>query len=211
MSGNGVPPYRIETERLVLRCWDPRDAPLLKDAIDSSLEHLRPWMPWAREEPKPLEATVELLRRFRGVFDLGQDFPYAIFSPDEQEVLGGTGFHTRVGEGAFEIGYWIRAGRAGQGLTTEAVGALTRAAMMLDGIDRLEIHVDPENAASRRIPEKLGYTEEATLRRRLPPLSAGDEPRDEVVYSLLAEEFRASPLAPVPLRAYGAGGERLEA
>ena len=58
MSGNGVPPYRIETERLVLRCWDPRDAPLLKDAIDSSLDHLRPWMPWAREEPKPLEETL---------------------------------------------------------------------------------------------------------------------------------------------------------
>ena len=31
-------PYRIETERLVLRCYDPEDAPLLKDAVDRSLE-----------------------------------------------------------------------------------------------------------------------------------------------------------------------------
>jgi RimJ/RimL family protein N-acetyltransferase len=39
------PPYRIETERMVLRCWDPADAGLLKEAIDASLDHLRPWMP----------------------------------------------------------------------------------------------------------------------------------------------------------------------
>jgi RimJ/RimL family protein N-acetyltransferase len=122
------PPYRIETPRLVLRCWEPRDAPLLKDALDSSLEHLRPWMPWARYEPEPLEAKVDLLRRFRGSFDLGQDFVYGIFSREESEVLGGTGLHTRVGDDAFEIGYWIRASRTREGLATEAAAALTRVA-----------------------------------------------------------------------------------
>ncbi len=60
------PPYRIVTGRLCIRCWHPADAPLLKDAIDSSLAHLRPWMPWAHDEPQPLEAKAELLRRFRG-------------------------------------------------------------------------------------------------------------------------------------------------
>ncbi len=49
------PPYRIRTERLTIRCWEPRDASLLKDALDSSLDHLRPWMPWALEEPRPLD------------------------------------------------------------------------------------------------------------------------------------------------------------
>ena len=45
-------PYRIEVEDgPVVRCWDPRDAPLLKDAVDSSLEHLRQWMLWANDEP----------------------------------------------------------------------------------------------------------------------------------------------------------------
>jgi hypothetical protein len=43
-SGQG-PAYRIHTHRLVLRCWQPTDAPLLKAAIDVNLEHLRPWMP----------------------------------------------------------------------------------------------------------------------------------------------------------------------
>ena len=73
------PAYRIVTPRLIVRCWEPRDAPLLKEAIDSSLDHLRPWMPWARHEPQTLAEKVELLREFRGQFDLGANSVYAIF------------------------------------------------------------------------------------------------------------------------------------
>jgi hypothetical protein len=59
---------------VVARCWEPRDAPLLKEAVDSSIDHLLPWMPWAAGEPQTLDEKVRLLRRFRGQFDLGQDF-----------------------------------------------------------------------------------------------------------------------------------------
>lgn len=202
------PPYRITTDRLTVRCWEPRDAPLLKEAIDSSLEHLRPWLPWARDEPQPLSEKVQLLRRFRGSFDLGQDFVYAIFSADESEVVGGTGLHTRVGDDAFEIGYWIRASRARQGLATEAVAALTRVAFAVCGVDRVEIHVDPANTASLGIPRKLGFREEATLRRRLP---AGGEgaPRDEVVFSLFADQLEGTPVAAARVEAYDSAGARL--
>ncbi len=96
-SGFPPPPYLIRTERLAIRCWEPRDAPLLKEALDTSLDHLRPWMPWAADEPKPVEEKAELLRMFRGRFDLGEDFVYGIFTRDETEVVGGTGLHTRVG------------------------------------------------------------------------------------------------------------------
>ncbi len=68
------PAYRIKTLRMVLRCWDPADAPLLKAAIDENLDHLRPWMPWAHDEPEELQAKIERLRVMRGKFDLGQDF-----------------------------------------------------------------------------------------------------------------------------------------
>lgn len=202
------PPYRIETERLIIRCWDPRDAPLLKEAVDSSVEHLRPWLPWAQDEPQPLEQKVQLLRRFRGEFDLGRDFVYGIFGADESEVVGGTGLHTRVGEGAFEIGYWIRASRPRQGLATEAVAALTWVAFAVCGADRIEIHVDPDNVASLGVPRKLGFHEEATLRRRL---LAGDgaPKRDEVVLSLFCDEVEATPVSRVQVQAYDAAGSRL--
>src|SRR2546429_7509923 len=99
-----TPPYRIETERLVIRCWEPQDAPLLKEAIDSSLDHLRPWMPWAREEPQSLAQKVELLRHFRGRFDLGKEFVVGVFSADEGEVVGGTGLHRRGRGGGVGVG-----------------------------------------------------------------------------------------------------------
>jgi RimJ/RimL family protein N-acetyltransferase len=199
------PPYRIETERLVLRCWEPRDAPLAKDAVDSSLEHLRPWMPWANADPQPLAENVALLRQFRGWFDLGQDFVYGVFTADESQAVGGSGLHTRVGDDAFEIGYWIRASRIGEGLATEVTAALTHVAFEACGVDRVEIRVDPENERSLAVPRKLGFAEEGTLRRRLPPMGDG-EPRDVVVFALFRDAYPGTPSAAARLAAYDAAG-----
>jgi RimJ/RimL family protein N-acetyltransferase len=199
-----TPPYRIVTERLTLRCWEPRDAAALKEAVDSSIDHLRPWMPWAADEPQTLEQKVALLRGFRGLFDKDEDYIYGIFSRDEAEVVGGTGLHKRHGEGAFEIGYWIRVGRIGEGLATEASAALTRVAFEVCDVDRVEIRVDPPNERSRKVPLKLGYAEEATLRRRLEPGL-----RDVVIYSIFSDGFAGTPSASVQLEAYDAIGERV--
>ncbi|HEV7132704.1 MAG TPA: GNAT family N-acetyltransferase, partial [Gaiellaceae bacterium] len=142
--GIATAPYRIETERLVIRCYDPaHDAPLLKEAVDSSIEHLLPWMPWARFEPQSVDEKVQLLRMFRGQFDLDQNYVYGIFSADETEQLGGTGLHPRSNEGSLEIGYWVAAGAIGQGIATEVTAVLTRAGFELAGLDRVDIQVEP--------------------------------------------------------------------
>ncbi|HEY6834891.1 MAG TPA: GNAT family protein [Gaiellaceae bacterium] len=203
-----APPYRIVTERLVVRCYEPSDAPALKEAVDSSLEHLRPWMPWAHEEPQTVEKKVELLRTFRGQFDLGQNFVYALFSPDESQLVGGSGFHLRVGDDAFEIGYWIRASEEGKGLVTESTAALTRVGFEVCEVDRIEIHVEPENARSARIPQKLGYVEEARLRRRLYPGPSG-EPRDAIVYTMFRSDYPGTPAESARLEAFDAQGQRV--
>jgi RimJ/RimL family protein N-acetyltransferase len=186
----------------------PRDAPLLKEAVDASLDDLRQWMPWARNEPQALEEKVQLLRRFRGQFDLGETFVYGLFSSDESEVLGGSGLHTRAGEGAFEIGYWIRSSRAGQGLATGVTAALTRVGFEVCEVDRIEIHCEPANERSMRIPRKLGYAEEARLRRRL-YASPGGEPRDVVVFSLFRDTYAGTSAASAELQAFDAAGRRV--
>jgi len=201
------PPYRIVSERLVICCWEPQDAPLLKGAIDSSLDHLRRWMPWARAEPQELSEKVALLRRFRGQFDLGRDFVMGIFDLGERDVLGGTGLHKRRGSDALEIGYWIRASHVGRGLATESSAALTRIAFELCDVDRVEIRIDPANEASLTIPRKLGFVEEGILRRRLPPDEDG-VPRDAIVFSLFRDGFAGSPSFSAPVQAFDAGGER---
>jgi RimJ/RimL family protein N-acetyltransferase len=193
------PPRRIETGRLVLRSYEPTDAQLLRDALDESIDHLREFMPWAHEEPKPLEESVERLTRFRDEFEAGQNFTYGIFARDESELLGSTGFHPRVGPRALEIGYWVRASRTRNGIATESTAALTRVAFEHCDVDRVELRIIPENAPSLGVPRKLGFVEEATLRRRLPWLP-GEPFRDAVVFSLFREDFAASPAASVQVR-----------
>ena len=146
------PAYRIETKRLVVRCYNPSDASLLAESVIESLEHLRPWMPWVYNEPEPLEEKAGRLKRFRGLFDLGQDFVYGIFDPQETKLIGGNGLHTRLGDSELEIGYWIHRDYVNQGLVTETTAALVRVAFELIHIHRLEIHCDPGNAASAAVP-----------------------------------------------------------
>jgi RimJ/RimL family protein N-acetyltransferase len=207
VSWEGPPaPHRIETERLVIRCYELQDAPLLKEAIDSSLEHLRPWMPWALAEPQTLEEKIRLVEYFRSSFDSGENFTYAIFDADENRLVGGTGLHPRVGPGGLEIGYWIRASAARQGIATEAAAVLTRVGLEVCEADRIEIRIEPRNRASTGIPRKLGFVEEATLRRRLPGRQGGPL-RDVTIFTMFREDF--DPAIAPDLRAFDARGERL--
>src|SRR5215211_7313703 len=158
------PAYRIETKRLVVRCYEPSDASLLAESVSENVEHLRPWMPWVYAEPEPLEEKAQRLKRFRGLFDLGQDFVYGIFNKEDTKLIGGTGLHTRLGENQLEIGYWIHKDYINQGLVTESTAALVKVAFELVHVHRLEIHNDPQNFASAAVPRKLGFTHEGTLR-----------------------------------------------
>lgn len=208
MSPLRHPPYRIATKRLVIRCWNPDDAPRLSEALAESRTELLPWLPWAADEPRPLDDRVELLRSFRGRFDLGEDFTYGILDPKERSVLGGTGLHTRAGADALEIGYWIRTRRTGRGLATEAAAALTKVCFELLGLDRVEIRAEPDNDASLAIPGKLGFTREGVLKRRLP--GADGTKRDVVICSLFAAGYAGSPASKVRLRAWDAAGREME-
>ena len=181
------PPRRLETERLLIRCWQPDDAVALRAALDPSLDHLRPWLPWAWVEPHTVVQTARRLADFKNGFDEGEEFVYGLFEPDESSVIGGIGLHRRVGLGALEIGYWIRVDRTRRGFATEAVIAVTTAGLALPGVDRIEIHCDPRNAPSRRIPERLGYRLVET--RIADKTTHEGEPRDTVVYEVTGAEW----------------------
>jgi RimJ/RimL family protein N-acetyltransferase len=79
------PAYRIETKRLVVRCYNPSDATLLAESVTQNIDHLRPWMPWVYSEPEPIEEKIRRLKVFRGTFDLGQNYVYGIFNLEESK------------------------------------------------------------------------------------------------------------------------------
>lgn len=198
--------YRIETKRLVVRCYDPSDAPLLAESVMESLEHLRPWMPWVYNEPEPMERKVQRLKRFRGLFDLGQDFVYGIFNPENTKLIGGTGLHTRLDEDQLEIGYWIHKDYINHGLVTEVTAALVKVAFELIHIHRLEIHCDPANLASAAVPRKLGFTHEGTLRAKTRFLEGWS---DSMIWGLLETEYPESPSAKAEIKVFDADGQQV--
>ena len=200
--------YRIETERLVIRCYEPADALKLQRAIVSSLDHLRPWIPWARQEPRELEWMIGVIRQFRGRFDLGQDAVYGIFDQSETVQVGGTGLHNRIAKDAREIGYWIDVNHINRGYATEVVSALIKVGFEIEGLARLEIRCDPANHASRKIPQRLGFRHETTLKDQ----GAGEngKPVDLMVWALSRQKYEESRLREVRLKAFDFMGRPIE-
>jgi RimJ/RimL family protein N-acetyltransferase len=142
---------------LVLRAPDAADADAVAEAINESLEHLRPWMAWATE---PAVAADQALRLALGreAFDAGGDANYTWFDGDE--VVGGGGIMGRQGPGVAEIGYWVRVGRTGRGIATRAVIALGALVWQQagEGVDRIEIRCDEANVRSAAVARRAGFS-----------------------------------------------------
>lgn len=179
-----VLPERWLTPRMILRCPTPDDVPQVNAAVNESLDRLKPWMPWAQAtqthegaEPHFRRMQAEFLRRENLVL-----FMFERGAADaEGRFIGGCGLHYIDWTlRRFEIGYWRRSS-AISGLIDEAVQALTRIAFDELKAQRVEIRMDANNDASRRVAERNGYTFEGVLRAdsRTPT----GEPRDTRLYS----------------------------
>ncbi len=106
----------------------------------------------------------------------------------DDELAGGVGL-TWDGYGiAGEIGYWTRAPFEGRGLITRAALEFTRLAFEHVGLNRVVIRAGVRNTRSRVVPQRLGYVEESVERGGGRGLGGY---YDIVVYSMLAEEWRA--------------------
>ena len=149
-------PVEVElADGIVLRAPDPIDASSTAAAVNASLPHLERFLDWAKE-PTTIDFQAVRLAIAREAFDAGGDATYTVFAGDE--VVGAVGLHRRLGAGALEVGYWLRASREGQGIMTAAVRAMVEIAFDVDGAERVVIHCHPDNARSAAIPQRLGFT-----------------------------------------------------
>lgn len=85
-----------------------------------------------------------------------------------------------------EVGYVLSRAHWGRGYAQEAVRAALRFAFTAMDVWRVEADVHPDNAASLRLLERLGFRREGYLRTRW---WVGGEPSDSVVLGLLRDEF----------------------
>ena len=133
-------------------------------AVAESLDHLRPWMPWATNEAATVDAQRDRLIDAAAGWEDGTSHDYLMVTRAERGVVGACGLHRRVGQGGIELGYWVHAQHTGRGYARAAARALTEAASSFGGIARVEIHCDEANLASQAVPRGLGYHLDRTER-----------------------------------------------
>jgi RimJ/RimL family protein N-acetyltransferase len=163
---SSAPPTHIRLDdAYLLRQFRVGDAKALALAVLGSLEHLRPWMPWADEESTDERFQRQRLRGVEHKAAAGEEWQYGLFPDDGSRVLGSFGLMTRQGAGTIEIGYWVHVDEIGHGLATRASAALTDVSLALEGTTTVYIRCDERNVRSAAIPRRLGYALEETVTR----------------------------------------------
>ena len=117
---------------------------------------------------------------------------YAVADPVTDRLLGAVGIN-RVAHGSGEIGYWIAPWARGRGAATDATRTLAREAFA-HGVQRLDLHTEPENVASQRVAIAAGFTREGV--RRSGGLGRDGARHDQIVWARLAGD----PEGPTPRR-----------
>jgi RimJ/RimL family protein N-acetyltransferase len=176
------PPRVLRTPRVVLEATGPEHAAALWRGIESSRRELEAWLPWAVDPS--LAGTRAFIERVAGAWRQGSGWNFTILL--QQQPVGSLGVdrHEPLFASA-HLGYWLRSDCCGRGLMTEAASAAVRFAFGHAGLHRLELRAAPDNPASARVAEKLGFTREGLLREA----SAGVHGFHDVwVYGLLASD-----------------------
>ena len=172
----------LHDDDVTLRPWRMEDAPAVEAACEDP--EISYWIPFV---PRPY-AREDAETYVRGCIESGDErHPFAIVDAVTDELLGSIDMGVnamRTGH----IGYWVAARTRGRGVCTRALRTL--AAWALDDlrVERLELITDPDNVASQRVAEKVGFRREGILRSHL--LHRDGRRRDSVMYSLLPGELR---------------------
>jgi RimJ/RimL family protein N-acetyltransferase len=175
-------PEEFTTDRLLIRKPLPGDGKFVYEAIQASLNELKPWMPFAHmnQTEQDVEANI---RESIAKFMTREDLRLHLFNKITGEFIGSSGLH-RINWDIpkFEIGYWIDTRFSGKGYITESTEAITKFAFTELKAKRVEIRCDSRNTKSRSIPEKLGFTLEGILKNEGISVES-KEPRDTCVFA----------------------------
>ena len=176
--------YKID-EEVSLKVLEEKDAERVFELTDGSRQYLKEWLPWL-DYTKTVEDSREFIRMSRKNFAENKTLNTAIVY--KGEIVGMAGFNELAwANKTAKIGYWLGQDYQGHGIMTRVAEALTEISFGQFGMNRTEIRVATGNGKSQGIPERLGYTEEGTLRQ---VEWLYDHYVDHIVYAMLASEWK---------------------
>lgn len=143
---------------------------------------------WNRPAHARVAETDRVVRRGT-VFAPFKKLMWAVDETATGQCIGMVNYHNvDMHHRHADVGYLLRRDRWGQGLGREAMEAVVGHCFRGLKLNRLQAVIDPDNAASRKLVEALGFTLEGVLRETL---FLGGAWRDDCVYGLLAREWAA--------------------
>ena len=177
----------LTTRRLLLRDFDPEDFWDVHAYTSDPL--VTRWLPWG---PCTEVETQQLLDRAASyrVPEPRKDYSLAVVRRSDGRVIGSGSLFTRQAkDGELEVGYCLAREAWGQGFAQEAVAGLLDLAFGSLGMHRVFGLVDPDNPASVKVLERLGFRQEGRLKK---DSKTKGEWRDSLLYALLDEEWETS-------------------
>jgi len=166
-----------------------RDGPAWVESRSRNVEWLREWEASPPDGPAvvptSLATFVAMTRRLRRDARAGHALPFVVEVGGDFAGQLNVSSIVRGSLHSASLGYWIDRRYAGRGAMPTAVALVTDHCFAGVGLHRVEVNIRPENAASRRVVDKLGFREEG-LRRRFLHI-AGDW-RDHLSYAMVREE-----------------------
>jgi RimJ/RimL family protein N-acetyltransferase len=164
-------PADQDVDAIVSICRDPLVQRYTTVPADYQAKHAREWV-----------------RRGLAGAASGTDLHLVIEPLEEREVVGTISLHElNRAAGRCASGYFIAPWARGRGYATRALRLACAFAFDQLGLHRVEVTIEPENEASRRVALAAGFTEEGLLRSYMP---VAGKRRDMVMYSLLATDPR---------------------
>jgi len=153
-------PIALRTARLDMRPPSEDDGARLHAAMRESIGELREFLsalPWV-DRGVSLASADSHCRTVRSRFLARRELSYFFFERARGQLAGSAGlYRPEWSIPRFEVGYWCRTSKTGQGLTTEAVRAVMRMAFDTLCAERLELITDEANVRSRRLAERTGF------------------------------------------------------
>ena len=190
VRGCGVVPQRATPrcqccarKPVLLRAFTDSDAELVR-AVASD-----PQIPLATTVPTSgtLPDALAFIARQHDRLASGAGYSFAVVDAAGGEPVGQIGLWLRdLSDGRASVGYWIAPGYRRRGYAVAALDAISRWGLSLDGVFRVELHVEPWNEGSWRAAERVGYVREGLMRSWR---EIGGERRDLFLYSLLPSDL----------------------
>ncbi len=185
-------PVTLRDGHVGLRPLRLRDNARWREVRMRNAEWLRQWEATSPEPERDVAPTYSaMVRRLRGEAREGRTMPFVVTWDGDlvgQLTVGGIAWGSLR---SAHIGYWVDQRVAGRGIMPTAV-ALATDHCFATGLHRVEINIRPENIASRRVVEKLGFRPEGL---RPAYLHIDGDWRDHLSFALTAEEVPGGLLA----------------